>query len=404
MDTHNLTMIFFLFDFMKDVKKQIRDRFGLEISNQIQLHFIHLHQYRYLLQPIPFLSLLLESFGAMCLAYIGLYRSLLLPIISSTHRYHHATSLSKSSYSCTYLLPDLFIDTTGCAFTYLPAKLLFGCHILAYVHYPTISTDMLQLVWERRRSGTYNHQSYISQSFITTYIKLFYYVLFAILYGCVGSLSTMVLVNSTWTYNHISSLWKHVSYRKRIRILYPPCSLPGGKDQPQTSNSIRTLTGETTSTTTTTNDDDTDRRRQPIILSIGQFRPEKDHTLQIEAMALYLRQHYPTSLDHKNNNRSSDQSVVPKLVLIGSCRNTADQQRLNTLQQLCRTLQISEQVQFVVNEPFAIVQQYLNISTIGIHTVRTRCLVLSWLDEYWICCFTFFSVGTIDSLSLLCTC
>jgi alpha-1,2-mannosyltransferase len=332
------------------VKKQIHDRFGLSISNQIQLQFIHLHQYRYFLQPIPFLSLLLESFGAMCLAYIGLYRSL----FPSAHRNHHHPQSSSSS---SYLLPDLFIDTTGCALTYLPAKILFGCQILAYVHYPTISTDMLQLVWERRRTGTYNHQSYISQSFITTYIKLLYYLLFAVLYGCVGSLSTMVFVNSTWTYNHIASLWKYAAYRKRIRILYPPCSLPSN-DASKSKSSIPT------------NDD----QRQPIILSIGQFRPEKDHTLQIEAMAQYLRKHHPTSLENDNNIGSSaasnDKRIYPQLVLIGGCRNDADQQRLEALQQLCRTLQISKHVQFVVNEPFAVVQQYLYQSTIGIHTVR----------------------------------
>ncbi len=36
--------------------------------------------------------------------------------------------------------PDVYIDTTGCAFTFLVAKLLANCKVLAYVHYPTIST------------------------------------------------------------------------------------------------------------------------------------------------------------------------------------------------------------------------------------------------------------------------
>ena len=276
----------------------------------------------------------------MCLAYIGLYRCLF-------------------PQSPLFILPDIFIDTTGCALTYLPAKLLFGCHVLAYVHYPTISTDMLQLVWERRRTGTYNHQSYIAKSFITTYIKLFYYIWFAILYGCVGSLSTMVFVNSTWTYNHIASLWKYAAYRKRIRIIYPPCSLPSNDDESK-SSTLAMIRND---------------QREPIILSIGQFRPEKDHRLQIEAMAQYLRKYHPTCMENDNRSGPSSvpsQGVHPQLVLIGSCRNDADQQRLESLQQLCRTLQISAQVKFVVNEPFSIVQQYLYRSTIGIHTVRVE--------------------------------
>jgi alpha-1,2-mannosyltransferase len=46
---------------------------------------------------------------------------------------------------------DVFIDTTGFAFT-LPLAALSGAKVAAYVHYPTISTDMLSRVQERRPS------------------------------------------------------------------------------------------------------------------------------------------------------------------------------------------------------------------------------------------------------------
>ena len=39
-----------------------------------------------------------------------------------------------------FLLPDVFVDTTGYAFTFIMAKILGGCRTVAYVHYPTIST------------------------------------------------------------------------------------------------------------------------------------------------------------------------------------------------------------------------------------------------------------------------
>lgn len=35
--------------------------------------------------------------------------------------------------------PDIYFDTTGCAFTYIVARILAGCNVVAYVHYPTIS-------------------------------------------------------------------------------------------------------------------------------------------------------------------------------------------------------------------------------------------------------------------------
>lgn len=35
--------------------------------------------------------------------------------------------------------PDIFFDNTACAFTYFVARILAGCHVVAFVHYPTIS-------------------------------------------------------------------------------------------------------------------------------------------------------------------------------------------------------------------------------------------------------------------------
>ena len=39
-------------------------------------------------------------------------------------------------WSC---MPDVFIDTTGAPFMYPLAKLC-GCRVMAYIHYPIIST------------------------------------------------------------------------------------------------------------------------------------------------------------------------------------------------------------------------------------------------------------------------
>ena len=39
-----------------------------------------------------------------------------------------------------------FIDTSGWAFSF-PLARLAGARVLAYVHYPTVSTDMLCRVW-----------------------------------------------------------------------------------------------------------------------------------------------------------------------------------------------------------------------------------------------------------------
>ena len=57
-------------------------------------------------------------------------------------------SLVVGAECMTHLVPDVYIDTTGAAFTYPLIKLVScgQCLIMAYVHYPIISSDMLQKV------------------------------------------------------------------------------------------------------------------------------------------------------------------------------------------------------------------------------------------------------------------
>jgi alpha-1,2-mannosyltransferase len=243
-------------------------------------------------------SLVVESWGTMMLAYKALQRK----------------------------LPHIFIDTTGCAFTYVVARILGGCQVVAYVHYPTISTDMLALVWARR--PTYNNDSQVAQSRLTTYAKLVYYVLFAMAYGCVGSLATLVMVNSTWTYSHIFSIWRGSS--RRIKIVFPPCDVDHLQQLPL-------------------------EHRQELIVSIGQFRPEKDHSLQIRTLKLLMER----------------DPIFTRwtLVLIGSCRGEADEARRRTLSVLIESLQLQNNVHFVLNQPSSTVKRYLGEASIGLHTM-----------------------------------
>ena len=169
-------------------------------------------------------------------------------------------------------VPDVFIDTTGLAFTYPVVKLLSGCKILSYTHYPTISTDMLQRVREQR--AQYNNSAYISNSVTISFMKLLwafsspftssYYRFFCALYGLVGRCADLVLVNGTWTYNHIISQWRQpdsairgIPSRVETFIVYPPCD----------TTEHRQLGVNTP--------------RERTIVSVGQFRPEKDHMKQL---------------------------------------------------------------------------------------------------------------------------
>lgn len=270
------------------LRKDAAQRFDVEIHQPVTL--VSLEAYKHFLLPSPFLSLILESWGTMKLAYQAL-------------KIHS---------------PDVFCDTTGCAFTFVVARWMHpACWIVAYVHYPTISTDMMRWEWQQN-----------NRSLPKAILKLLYYWGFTLLYGLVGSLADLVMVNSTWTYNHIARLWRFSNHQ--IAIVYPPCRVLEEK---------------------------IDTKRQPTIVSIGQFRPEKNHKLQIEAVATLLKQH-------------PQHAGRLKLLLIGSCRNTEDEQRVEELRGVIKALKVEEVVEFSINPPYSELQISMKRASIGIHTMR----------------------------------
>lgn len=73
----------------------------------------------------------------------------------------------------TKVCPDVYLDTMGYAFTLPLFKYVGRCKVGCYVHYPTISTDMLELV--RKRKATYNNRSSVTNSKVFSWLKLAYY-------------------------------------------------------------------------------------------------------------------------------------------------------------------------------------------------------------------------------------
>jgi len=148
-----------------------------------------------------------------------------------------------SIYDTNYLsLTSRHSDTMGYSFTY-PLMKLTGSKIGCYVHYPTVSTDMLTRVAERRLD--YNNNQAIATSSVLSTGKLYYYKVFARIYGFFGRWADTVMVNSTWTKTNIDHIW---NISKRTRIVFPPCN---------TSDlSAISITNP----------------REPFVISVAQFR------------------------------------------------------------------------------------------------------------------------------------
>uniref|UniRef100_A0A3Q0QVA3 GDP-Man:Man(3)GlcNAc(2)-PP-Dol alpha-1,2-mannosyltransferase n=1 Tax=Amphilophus citrinellus TaxID=61819 RepID=A0A3Q0QVA3_AMPCI len=280
-----------------------RHHFNIVLPRPVQFVFL---RHRLLVEPglFPHFTLLGQSVGSIFLGWEAL----------------------------TEFVPDIYIDSMGYAFTLPLFRYLGGCSVASYVHYPTISTDMLSVVRER---NPFNNPDYISNSLFLSAFKVVYYCLFALLYGMAGSCSDLIMVNSSWTLDHILSLWRSPN---RTCVVYPPCDVSAFMD--------------------ITLEEDGDRKCHSII-SIGQFRPEKDHRLQIRA--------FKKVLDRRRVGLGEREAL--KLVLIGGCRNQEDEDRVLMLRGLCQELGVADRVEFKLNVPFEELKREMGEATIGLHTM-----------------------------------
>jgi alpha-1,2-mannosyltransferase len=220
-------------------------------------------------------------------------------------------SMQLAFEACTQLLPDVWIDTMGYAFSYPVVRMFAGdIPIGGYVHYPVISTDMLVRV-KNRQAGHTNNSS-VSSSVIKSQAKIIYYNVIAALYSWALKRSDVLVGNGSWTQNHLNKLVlgkassQGSSDRRYVQIVYPPCDTG--------SMSTFPLTGRDTFS----------------IVSLAQFRPEKEHSTQLKIIAQLVK-----------DRKQAGQSVKEiRLCCMGSCRNEEDERRKEDLELLAKELNI----------------------------------------------------------------
>ncbi|KAJ6526624.1 mannosyltransferase [Mycena vulgaris] len=230
-------------------------------------------------------------------------------------------------------VPDAYIDTMGYAFT-LPLVRLLGIPAGAYVHYPTISPPMIARV--ASRSTSYANAQAISRSRVLSAAKLAYYHAFMLLYALALRRARVVMVNSSWTQHHVDRVLAYPPFGRwgvvRTRVVYPSCDTREMARLP--------LAG-----------------RARVVLSIAQFRPEKNHAAQVRALHALLEGH-PEYIA---------QGI--QLVLIGGCRNAEDEARVEGLRTLARELGVEAHVQFVLNAPYPDMLTWLGRASVGLNTM-----------------------------------
>ncbi|KAG7809324.1 hypothetical protein KL921_003321 [Ogataea angusta] len=214
--------------------------------------------------------------------------------------------------SLTKLVPDVFIDTQGLPFCY-PLVALLRIPVVAYVHYPLISADMLNKL---SSNSVYHLAKYV---YWTSMMKL---------YQLAANFIDYTLCNSTWTCNHVRSIWGS-SAQTSPQIVYPPT----GIDESKIADPLA--------------------EKDRVLLYLAQFRPEKRHRLLLQEFAGYAKK----------------TSEPFKLALIGSTRSKQDEETVQELILLAEQLDISSHVAFEVNAPRKTVDKYLSQAAFGLNVM-----------------------------------
>ena len=285
--------------------------------------------------------------------------------------------------------PTVFFDTVGHAFGY-PVARLAGCVVACYVHYPTISSDMIARV--ATRSDMYNNRPAVARSYLLSAAKLAYYRLFAVAYGACGRYAACVAANSSWTAAHLRRLWRVDG----IRVVYPPCDVAGLTDFSLSDRSggdiqggirggirggrgVKGVEGVEGVEGGGGGGGIKGTGEGPYVVSVGQFRPEKDHALQLRAWAKM-----------RADERDAATPSVPsnaRLKIVGGCRGEGDERRLNALRATAKDLGVADSVEFHVDVPYAKLRELLGGAAAGVHTM---------LDEHFgICVVEYMAAGAV---------
>lgn len=304
----------------EDILSGVEERFGIRLVSQV--HFVFLRRRKWVeAHRWPRFTILGQTLGSVWLGLEALFS----------------------------FVPHVYIDSMGYAFTLPLFRWLGGSRTASYVHYPIVSTDMMTAVETSlpalSSSPGVAHSKWLRRA------KVLYYRLFAWAYGIAGRRNSVVMVNSSWTYGHIKKLWRP----KALSIVYPPCD-------------TKTFLGLHTTAKGRPNG-------EMRIVSVGQFRPEKRHEMQLRILALL--KHQVLSANWKKL----------KLVFVGGCRHDDDRSRVQQLRQLAKQLKVSDRVEFKLNISFAELKEELAQASVGLHTM--------WNEHFGIAVVELMAAGAV---------
>ncbi len=217
-------------------------------------------------------------------------------------------------------MPDIFIETFTAHFAPVTAKLLNPkLKVITYVHYPFTSPSVIKEYFD-----TVLGLGVSLKGRLFAAIKLAYHFGLYLAYKGMGIFSDQCYTNSSWTQRHMVGNWGE----NVCQVLYPPCNVDEFWSEDYAG-------------------------KQPVVVSLGQYRTEKRHDVQLDMMKY-----------HQEKNPASQ----VQFKIMGSGKFEESERIYRHLLQRVRDEQIRN-VQVLKDLRFDDLMHNIKSATFGVHTM-----------------------------------
>ncbi|KAJ1608895.1 glycosyl transferase [Cryptosporidium canis] len=229
--------------------------------------------------------------------------------------------------------PEVFVETAGFPFSIISAKILPTTkHISTYIHYPQVRKKNIEE--EKRRC----------------FQRYFYLKIFSLIYKFSIGLANKVVANSNWTFDMLNELWGND--RIDMTVCRPPINMDNySLDLPQNS----TL-------------------RKDVIISLAQFRVEKNHFAQIQIFSDVLKR----LREIKDKARKEEKSTIERIYqglkfkICGSSQdsNPTYREYICSLRKMVVDYGLEDKIELVIDSSCIELQEIMRTSKFAIHTME----------------------------------
>ncbi|KAK6589895.1 glycosyl transferase [Cryptosporidium xiaoi] len=256
--------------------------------------------------------------------------------------------------------PKFFVETAGYSFSLIPARILPTTkHVSTYIHYPQVRKDRID---EARKRGNYLRYLYLKS--------------FSIIYYLSFKSAHKVVVNSNWTRCRFEELF--VDKKLNIQVCYPPIfKYKINKEELSEVNL---------------------KKRDETVVSLAQFRPEKNQMLQIKIFHQVLKRIsalIEEASEEDEKLRLINKQTKLKLKICGTSQKSNPEylKYIDSLNELIEREGLQDRVELVIDSTIDDLNTILSTSRIAIHTMEE--------EHFGICVaeFLYFGLLTISHKS-----